>query len=182
MKSNWTAWVKSLKTGDDGRGGGIYGSCQKHESLSVHKLLFITRHLFRDSFMTTLKSNFCTALTAQNTTQNNCIFLHSSNTTELQSNVFLTWIHQLLVASNGRWAYLNANNSQGKVKIPQSISALLFLFSANHFKGLQTPTDNVYLISLSVSGLPHYRISLIMPSINTSCFRRKATRRKQGGF
>ena len=61
--------------------GKIYRSCQKHESLSLYHLS-TGRHLFGVSF-TSLKSNLCTALTTQNTTENNYYL-----TRTLQPNIF----------------------------------------------------------------------------------------------
>jgi hypothetical protein len=52
-----------------------YRSCQKHESLS-HRDLSTDRHLFGVSFLSSLKSNLCTALITQNTTQNKSITFH----------------------------------------------------------------------------------------------------------
>jgi len=102
LKSTCTAWVQSLNIRDDGRGKKVYGPCQKHESLTLHGLLVITRHLLWDSFMTTIKPDLRKDLAAQNTTHNDCIFLHSQNTTALQPNVFWNGILWLLVTNKER--------------------------------------------------------------------------------
>lgn len=39
MQLTCTAWVESLNTSDDGRGGKIYLSCQKHASVLLLDLL-----------------------------------------------------------------------------------------------------------------------------------------------
>ena len=49
---------------------------QQRESLTLYELLFTGRHLLRDSPITSLKSNLCTALTPQNTRENKCIVSH----------------------------------------------------------------------------------------------------------
>jgi hypothetical protein len=77
--------------------------------------------------MTTVKSDLCTALTAQNTTQNNCIVLHSQNRTALQPNVFLNGIRWLLVTNKERSAFASPDNYQGQTQTPQSVSVLLIL-------------------------------------------------------
>jgi hypothetical protein len=48
------------------------------------------------------KSHLCTALNTQNTAENKCIIWHASNTTAVQSNVYLTGTHRLLVTKGGR--------------------------------------------------------------------------------
>jgi hypothetical protein len=72
-----------LKTRDDSRGT-TYRCCQKHESHeSLHDLRFTGRRLFGISFVTSLKPNLCTALSIQNTAENDCIISHAQNTTAL---------------------------------------------------------------------------------------------------
>jgi hypothetical protein len=44
-------------------GGTLYRSCQKHESVLLHDLLSIGRHLLGVSFITNLKSNLYTVVT-----------------------------------------------------------------------------------------------------------------------
>jgi hypothetical protein len=53
MQLTCTVWVESLNTRDDGREK-TYTSCQKHEILSSHDLLFTGRHLLGVSFITSL--------------------------------------------------------------------------------------------------------------------------------
>jgi hypothetical protein len=83
----YTPWVESGFTRDNGQGK-TYRSCQKHESLSLHDVV---------SFITSLKSNPCTALTTQITTENSCITSHAQNGTSLQPSVFPTGIYRLVV-------------------------------------------------------------------------------------
>jgi hypothetical protein len=64
-----------------------YRYCQKQESLSLRDLRSTCRHLSGVSFITSLKSDTCTALTTQNTRENNCIISHAQTTTALQPNV-----------------------------------------------------------------------------------------------
>ena len=52
-----------------------------------------------------LKSYLCTSLTTQNTTESSCIISHAHNTPALQSTVFLTGIHPLLVTNKGESDY-----------------------------------------------------------------------------
>jgi len=55
-------------------------------------------------------SNLYTALTAQKTTQNNCIIYLTQIMTVLQANVFLTRIHRLMVTNKGRSAFPCVNH------------------------------------------------------------------------
>ena len=96
-----TAWIESLNTHDKGREE-TYRSCQKHKSLSLHDLLYTGRHLLSVSFITSLKPNLCTALTTQNTTENNYIISRVQNATALRPNVFLIGIHRSLLTKNSR--------------------------------------------------------------------------------
>jgi hypothetical protein len=68
------------------------------------------------SLITSLKSNLCTAITTQNTTQNNCIISHAKNMTALQLNVFLTGIHQLLVTNKGGSDFSSERKKKRKKK------------------------------------------------------------------
>ena len=88
----FTAWGQSLNTRKNGRGK-IYRSCHKHESVSLHYILPTGGHLFNVSFITSLKSNLCTALTTRNSTGNNCVTSHAQNTTAFQLHVFVTVIY-----------------------------------------------------------------------------------------
>jgi hypothetical protein len=92
--------------------GKTYRSCKKHASLSLHDLLATAHHLLFVSFITNLKWNLCTALTTQNITEQKCI--HAEKESAVQSNVFLTGIHGLLVKRKERSALHNANNCQGQ--------------------------------------------------------------------
>jgi len=59
---------------------------------SLRDLLSTGRHLLTVSFVTSLKSNLCTALTTRNITGNECINSHAQNTTVLLTHVFWTGI------------------------------------------------------------------------------------------
>jgi hypothetical protein len=97
----------------DGDGGKHIDSFKKHESLSLHDIIF--------SFITSLMSNLYTAVTRRNTTENNCIFSHAENRTALQPNV-LTGIHRLLVTNKGWSPSTSVNKSQVQLQTPQSVS------------------------------------------------------------
>jgi len=120
MQFTCTAWVESLKTCEGGRGK-TYSFCQKHRSLSLHDL-WNGRYLLGLSFVTNLKSSLCKALTTQNTTENNSIILQAQNANSLQLSVFLTGIYQLLDTNKGRSAWPSANNCQGRLQTPQSLT------------------------------------------------------------
>jgi len=105
----------------------------------MRDLLFIGRHLLGVSFLRSLKSNLCTALTVWNITENNCYILHAQNTTAFQANVFLTGIHPLLATNNGRSTFPSTNNCQGQLQTSQLI-AILFLCCSIH---LQPPLTYV---------------------------------------
>jgi hypothetical protein len=64
------------------------------------------RHLLVVSFLTSLKSSLYTALSIQNTTENNCIISHAQNTTTLQPNVFLNWNEWVAGHNQGAVAFL----------------------------------------------------------------------------
>ena len=119
MQLTCTAWVESLSTRDGGREK-IYRSCQKHDDVSFHGLLSISRHLFGISFVTRQKSNLCAVPATQNNTENNYYF-YPNNTTTLQSNVFLTGIHRLFVTNNRRSSIPRANNCQSQLQTPHSV-------------------------------------------------------------
>jgi hypothetical protein len=80
-----TAWAEALNSRDDGRRK-AYRSCQKHDSLSLYDAISTGRHLLGVALVTSLKSNFCTALTTQSTTENNSIS-HAQNMTVRKKNI-----------------------------------------------------------------------------------------------
>lgn len=90
---------------------------KKHESLSLHVLLSAGHNLLSASFIPSLKSNLCAALTTQNTTEKNCFILHVENVTALQSNIFLTrmFTGKLLPG------FSNAKYCQGQKQTPESL-------------------------------------------------------------
>lgn len=83
-----------------------YRSFQKLESVSLRDLLS-TDHLLGVPFITSLRSNLCTAVITLHTTENKCTILHTQNTTLLQRNAFLTGIHWLLVTAKQRFNHVN---------------------------------------------------------------------------
>lgn len=87
----------------------IYRSCQKYVSLSLHYLPSTGRLMLHVSLVTSLKPRLRTALTTQNTIENNCTVSQVQNTTALQPNIFLTGIHRLLVTDNRRPTFPTAN-------------------------------------------------------------------------
>jgi hypothetical protein len=102
-----TAWVESLDTPGNCRRENIQIISKIYASI-LRDLLITGRHLLGVLFVTSLKSNLRTALTTQNTTENNCIISHSQNTTALQPNVFLTGTHRLLVINGPSQAQTTA--------------------------------------------------------------------------
>jgi hypothetical protein len=77
--------------------------------------------------------------------KNNCINSHAENTIVAQPNAFLNEIHPLLFTNKGRSAFHNANNCQGQLQTPQSVSVLnqlvmmLVLFNWRHkFRTVRT--------------------------------------------
>jgi hypothetical protein len=120
--------------------GEKHRSCQKHESLSLHDLLCIGRHFLGDSFITSMKSNSCRALTTQKIT---LIISHAQNTTAVQPNVFLTGKHWSRVTGKGGSAFHSANACQGQLQTPQSLSVpdLSKEHSASIFKGLEVQKE-----------------------------------------
>jgi len=101
VKVTCTAWVQFLTICDDSRGQKHIDS-GKSLSLSLNDLNTACRHYVGVSFITSLKSNLCTALTTQNTTGKNCIISGAQNTTALQNNVFTSATGR----SNGRVGFL----------------------------------------------------------------------------
>ena len=96
MQLTCTSWEESLKTDDDGpivRG--------THTDPVKNRMYLPLRDFFL--FITSLKSNLCTALTTQNITEDDCITWHAQNTTAL---------HRLTVTSKGRSPLASANHSQ----------------------------------------------------------------------
>jgi hypothetical protein len=68
----------------------------------------------------------------------NYILSHPKHSTALQPNVFLTGTHRLLLTSKGRSTSCGANNCQGQLQTPQSVSVaycpnLLQPFWYRHF-------------------------------------------------
>jgi hypothetical protein len=83
------------------------------------------RRLLRTSFITSLKTSLCTALTIQNATENRCIISHEQNPTAFQAKLFLIGILRLLVTSKRRPAFSSAKHYQGRLKAPQLVTVLI---------------------------------------------------------
>jgi len=98
-----------------------YSSCQKHESLSLHDLPSTDRHLLGLSYIASLKSNLCRAVTAQNAAANNFIISHAYATTAFRPDVFLNGIHRLLVTVKELSAFPSQTNCQGQLQTPLSV-------------------------------------------------------------
>jgi hypothetical protein len=96
MQLTCTVWVESVNTHTMVRG--------KHID-TVKKISFCHCAMFF-SFITSRKSNLCTALTIES----NCINSHTQHTTALRPNVFLIGIHQLLVTNEGQLPFLSVNH------------------------------------------------------------------------
>jgi hypothetical protein len=94
MQLTCTIWVDSPNTGNYCRKK-THRSCKKHESLSLHGHLATGRLLLCVSFVTSLKSYWCTAITTQNNAGNICIISQSPNRISLRANVVSNVIHQL---------------------------------------------------------------------------------------
>jgi len=84
-----TAWVQSLSAWAYSLGN-TCRPCEEHQLLSLHDFLSTGHHLLVVSFITSLKSNVCTALTTWNTAVNNCFILHAQDTTALETCI-LNW-------------------------------------------------------------------------------------------
>jgi hypothetical protein len=136
MQLTFTAWVVSFNTCDDEGGGGGHIDHVKNIS-PYHCVTFFPLVAICWPVITRLMSNLCTSLTTQNTTENNCIISHAQNTTALQSNLFLTGIHRLLVRNKGWSGFLIENNCQGQLQTPQSVllstTSVLYQIPEEHY-------------------------------------------------
>ena len=72
-------------------------------------------------FVTSLKSNLGTVLTAYDAAKYNHSISHAQNTTAFQPSELLTGILWVLVTNKGRWRFSSTNNSQGQLQTPQSV-------------------------------------------------------------
>ena len=123
-----TTWMESHNTGDDGRGKRI--DPVETELLAFLDLLATGRRLLGVLFVAGQKSNLCTALATQNTTENNCIVLHAQNASSLHPDVLLTGMHWWVVTSKGMSAFPTTNNCQGQLQTPQSLSTCHVIIAA----------------------------------------------------
>jgi hypothetical protein len=82
-------------------GGGAYRSCQEHQSVPFHNHSS-GRYWLGVSFITCLKSNLCTALITDSSTEYNFIVSQEQNTTAVQPKVFLNWNASITGHGKGR--------------------------------------------------------------------------------
>jgi hypothetical protein len=114
-----TAWLKSLNPHDDSRTN-RERVCQKHESLPLIDFLSTRGHLIDISFIRSLKPNLCTALTTQNTTDNNCTIIHArTNMTALQLTLRCTEIRWSLATNKEYSNFPGLNHCQGQLDTSQ---------------------------------------------------------------
>ena len=155
--------VQSLTTCKDD-GGKSYRTCKKnmilHHCMTFFPLVAIWPWV---SFITSLQSRLSTALTIQNTTEKNCIILHSHNMTVLQANACLTLVHQIPLTIKWQAALRSANNCQCQFQTPQSASVTTFeechfSLGANYSRGRRVGAP---LSSLSVPGFSYCSHSLL---------------------
>jgi hypothetical protein len=124
MQLAFRARVQFLDNHGDGRSKRKQVGSVKDLNLSLHGLLSTGHRLLVVSLITSLQLHLYTALTTQTATEHNCIVSHAQNTTALQSSVFLTGIYRLLGTNKGRSAFPSADNYQGQLQSPQSVSVV----------------------------------------------------------
>ena len=81
----FTAWAEAFYTRHECRRK-TYKFCHVHDTVSLHHVVFLAntcRHLLGVSFVTSCKSNLRTAVTIENTEENNCMISPAQNATEL---------------------------------------------------------------------------------------------------
>ena len=91
----------------------------------------IQTELFRPlcvSFVPSLKSNSCTVLNTQNSTDNKPISSHAQNRTAFQPSVLLVIMRRFRVINKGRAAYRSAKYCQGQMQTPQSLSVPIYMY------------------------------------------------------
>jgi len=94
------------------------------------------------------KENLCTALKHSTLQKKNYIISHAQNTTALHPNMVLTEVHvrRLLVTNKGASAFPSANDCQGQLQTPQSVSLVTFLFFSIWWKQNQLTKCFVFAI------------------------------------
>jgi magnesium-transporting ATPase (P-type) len=110
--------VRSIRDGVRERE--TYGSYQNMSLLTLWDLLSTGHQLWGVLFITNVKWNLFASLSTSNTTATNCIISYAQNTTLLQPIVFLTGIHQFLIASGDRLS---------QRKLPRSTTSSLVIIS-----------------------------------------------------
>jgi len=162
MQLTCIAWVESPGSRVYGKGK-IYRSCQKHENLSLPYFLSILPFVWCFVYYDPPCQISCTALTTQNTTENNCITLYAKYTYALHYNVFLTGARRLLVTNKWGLSFPSANNCQGQLKTPQSVSVEALFLS----RMCPTTDTSAVIFSLQLSCHRHH-ILLIHIKFETS--------------
>ena len=121
-----TAWVEFRNAREDGREK-IYRSYHNHD---CHCMTFYWSPFVRCFIYNKPKVKFMHSSKTQYTTEKNYIISHTQNTTALHRTVFLTevHVHGLLVANKGASAFPSANNCQGQLQTPQSVSVVTSFF------------------------------------------------------
>jgi hypothetical protein len=106
---SWSAQSEynSPKTREDGR----------VKFVALHDFLSNGHNLLGVSFIRSLKSNLCTAVTIRDTTENSSIISHTQNITALQLDVLLTGMHQLLITNKRGMACPAQTNSKVNWKL-----------------------------------------------------------------
>jgi hypothetical protein len=118
-----TACVEFRNAREDGREK-IHRSSQNHD---CHCMAFFYWSPFVRCFIYNKPQvKFMHSFKTQYTAGKNYISSHAQNTTALHTNVFLTevHVHLLLVTNKGASAFPSANNCQGQLKTPQSVSVV----------------------------------------------------------
>jgi hypothetical protein len=156
----FTAWVQFLNNCDDSRGT-TYRFCRKHKFVSLLGIVSTGWRLLGVPFVTVLKSNLCTAVTTQNTTENNCTMSQEQNTTALQPDVFSTGVHRLLVTNTGPSGFSSANCcSRSTANSPVSSNVYVLLEYDSQSRIRCVPFVTVWPVEIFIKGGDLLRIEV----------------------
>jgi len=100
-------------------------------SLLLCDFLYSSSNLLVVLFTASLKPGWYTALTTQNTTENNCILSHAQNATVYPLNLCCTGIFQLLVMGKGWSAFPSIHHCSSELQISQSFPVVLHMGADN---------------------------------------------------